>query len=157
MTEISFSLIGVDALADKLQSVSDEIRYKGGRAGLRRAANFVANNARARAEAIDDPVTGRRIAKNIAVRWSARRFKATGDLMFRIGVLHGARVKLKGNPDAGESGPTPHWRFKEFGTEDSPAEPFMRPALANNINEATNIFVVECEKAIDRAVKRANK
>jgi len=157
MDTVQFSLIGVDALLNKIKSVSHEIGYKGGRTGLRKAANFVADNARARAEQMDDAETGRKIANNFAVLWSSRRFKSTGDLMFRIGVRHGAVIREKGNPDSGSNGPTPHWRFKEFGTENLPAESFMRPALANNINEATNIFITECEKAIDRAVKRASK
>lgn len=37
------------------------------------------------------------------------------------------------------------------------ASPFMRSALADNIAEVTSTFVSEYEKAIDRAIKRAQK
>jgi HK97 gp10 family phage protein len=37
------------------------------------------------------------------------------------------------------------------------ARPFMRPALSENTAQATDIFVKEYEKAIDRAIKRAAK
>ncbi|MNR69206.1 hypothetical protein D3C85_1942950 [compost metagenome] len=42
----------------------------------------------------------------------------------------------------------------EFGTTKMQGSPFMRKALADNISAATNIFVTEYEKAIDRAIKR---
>ncbi|MCY1370928.1 phage protein, HK97 gp10 family [compost metagenome] len=45
----------------------------------------------------------------------------------------------------------------EFGTEKARAQPFMRSALADHISEVTNTFVTEYEKAIDRAIKRAQK
>ncbi|MNN77334.1 hypothetical protein D3C81_1937890 [compost metagenome] len=107
------------------------------------------------AERIDDKATGRSIADNIALRWNGRLFKQTGNLGFRIGVLHGAVLKDGG--DLGQNAPTPHWRLLEFGTEKMAAAPFMRPALADNISLVTNTFVTEYEKAIDRAIRRAAK
>ena len=107
------------------------------------------------AERIDDKQTGRSISDNIALRWNGRLFKQTGDLGFRIGVLHGAVLAAGG--DLGQNAPTPHWRLIEFGTEKMAAAPFMRPALANSISEVTSTFVTEYEKAIDRAIRRAAK
>lgn len=154
---IEFSLIGLDSLLGKLDSVKQDVKLKGGRFALRKAAQLVAAKAKAGAERVDDPETGRSIAANIALRWNGRLFKRTGDLGFRIGVRHGGVIRVKGNPDPGVNGPTPHWRLIEFGTEHSRAQPFMRSALADNISAATGIFVSEYEKAIDRAIKRAAK
>lgn len=150
---IEFSLTGLDSLLGKLDSVSDDLRRKGGRAALRKAGNVVVNKAKANARRIDDATTGRSIADNIALRWNGRLFKQTGNLGFRIGVVHGA--VLKNNPDKGENAPTPHWRLFEFGTEKMRAQPIMRPALENSIDEVTSTFVDEYEKALDRAIKRA--
>lgn len=125
---------------------------RGGRAALRKAAQVVVQKAKAGAERIDDKATGRSIADNIALRWNGRLFKRTGDLGFRIGVLHGAVLKNGG--DLSQNAPTPHWRLLEFGTEKMAAVPFMRPALANSISEVTNTFVTEYEKSIDRAIRR---
>lgn len=154
---IEFSILGLDSLLGKLESISYDVKRKGGRAALRKAAQLVANNAKQGAQRVDDATTGRRIADNIALRWNGRLFKRTGDLGFRIGVLHGAVIMNEGNPDEGAKGPTPHWRLLEFGTEKMRAQPFMRSALADHISEATNTFVIEYEKAIDRAIKRAQK
>ncbi len=96
---VEFSLTGLDSLLGKLDSVSDDLRRKGGRAALRKAGNVVVNKAKANARRIDDAATGRSIADNIALRWNGRLFKQTGNLGFRIGVVHGA--VLKNNPDKG--------------------------------------------------------
>ncbi|EIC82082.1 HK97-gp10 family putative phage morphogenesis protein [Serratia sp. M24T3] len=152
---IEFSLIGLDSLLGKLDTISDDLRRKGGRAALRKAANVIAEKAKANAMRVDDPHTGRSIADNIAIRWNGKVFKTTGNLGFRIGVLHGA--VLKNHPDKAKNAPTPHWRLLEFGTEKMKAQPIMRPAIASGAAEAVNTFVLEYEKAIDRAIARAQK
>lgn len=152
---VEFSILGLGSLLGKLQEVSVDVRRKGGRAALRKAAQVVVQKAKEGAERIDDSATGRSISDNIALRWNGRLFKRTGDLGFRIGVLHGAVLKDGG--DLSANAPTPHWRLFEFGTEKMPAAPFMRPALADNISLVTSTFVTEYEKAIDRALRRAAK
>lgn len=152
---VEFSLLGLDSLLGKIQAVKYETKRKGGRAALRRAANVVAEKAKQGAERLDNKDTGRAISDNIAVRWNGRLFKRSGDLGFRVGVLHGAVLADGG--DLSPNAPTPHWRLLEFGTEKMPAAPFMRPALADNISEVTGTFITEYEKAIDRAIKRALK
>lgn len=152
---VEYTLTGVDELMGKLESISDDMKRKGGRAALRKAANVIANRAKANAQRLDDPETGRSIADNIAVRWNGREFKRNGNLAFRIGVLHGA--VLKNHPDKAKNAPTPHWRLLEFGTEKMRAQPIMRPAADSGAYEASNTFVVEYGKAIDRAIARAAK
>lgn len=152
---IEFALEGIDGLVSKLEAISYDMKRKGGRSALRKAAQVVANKAKEGAERLDDPETGRSIAANIALRWNGRLFKVSGDLGFRVGVLHGAVLKNGG--DLSANSPTPHWRLLEFGTTKMAAQPFMRKALADNISEVTNTFITEYEKAIDRAIKRAAK
>lgn len=155
---VEFSITGLDSLLGKLEAVTYDLKRKGGRSALRRAAQLVADKAKEGAQALDDAETGRSIANNIALRWNGRLFKRTGDLGFRIGVMQGAVLAKAGQQsDISAGGPTPHWRLLEFGTEKMEAQPFMRKALADNISEATNTFVTEYEKAIDRAIKRTAK
>lgn len=179
---LSFQISGEKELNAKLKGLNRETKFKGGRFALRKAANIVKNAAVSNALAIDDPETAEQIAKNIVIRWGSRRFKSTGDLMFRVGVLGGARPpqsakqqrrnarrrgahgrsleqlgevagRGKGNP----GGDTFYWRYLEFGTEKMPAHPFMRKSLSDNIENATNEFVRQYNRAIDRALKRAGK
>lgn len=181
MPDRRFMLQGLDALLKKMNAVSDEIKFKGGRFALRKAANLVASEVKKGAAVIDDPKTREQIQKNVAVRFGSKSFRRTGNLVFRVGILGGARAtgrealrsarrrrgkgiasleslgelagKGKGNP----GGDTWHWRFVEFGTRKTGARPFMRPALERNIQAATDTFIREAERAIDRAVKRGGK
>lgn len=150
-----FGLQGIETLIAKFGAITYDVKYKGGRFALRKAANIVAKAAKTNAVAVDNPATGRSIAGNIAVRFSTRTFKRSGNLLFRVGVLHGA--KLKDGGDISPNAPTPHWRLIEFGTEKMAAHPFMRPALENNISAATNEFASQYNKSIDRAIKKAAK
>jgi HK97 gp10 family phage protein len=152
---LDFKLQGVDGLVAKLEAVSYDMKRKGGRSALRKAAQLVADRAKENASRIDDPETGRSIAKNIALRWNGRLFKQSGNLGFRVGVLYGAVLKNGG--DKAANSPTPHWRLIEFGTVKMRGTPFMRRALAEHIGEATDAFVSSYTKAIDRAIKRAAK
>lgn len=154
--DVQFSILGLDSLLGKLESITYDMKRKGGRSALRKAAQLVANAAKENAKSLDDPETGRSIADNIGLRWSRRRFEQTGDLMFRVGVLKGAKFTRGEQPtEAGAA--TPHFRLLEFGTANMPAQPFLRRALSENIQAATNEFVTSYEKAIDRAIKRAAK
>lgn len=152
---IQFKIEGRESLFAKFDAIKHDLKRKGGRAALRKAAMVVVKAAKQNAKGIDDPGTGRSIADNVALRWDGKLFKRTGDLGFRIGILHGAVLKKGG--DTSKNAPTPHWRLIEFGTETARANPFFRRALAENIATVTDTFLTEYEKAIDRAIKRAAK
>ncbi|MCY1397749.1 phage protein, HK97 gp10 family [compost metagenome] len=156
--DIEFSITGLDSLLGKLDELSYDVKRKGGRSSLRKAAQIVVNHAKQNAAGLDDANTGRSIADNVAMRWNGRLNKRTGDLGFRVGVLHGAVLPKKGETaETTANAPTPHWRLLEFGTEKMRAQPFMRSALADHISEVTGTFVSEYEKSIDRALRRARK
>jgi len=164
---------GIDGVLSRIKELQSDIKIKGGRAAGRKAANFIKNKLVQGAASVDDKSTAEAIYKNAAVRFSNKTFKATGDVAFRIGILGGARnyANTKKNVRSGKAGKsyatggdktnpggdTWYWRLVEFGTESVAARPFARPALENNAAEATNIFAVEFEKAMGRALKRAAK
>lgn len=152
---VSYSLIGIDSLLAKLESISYDMKRKGGRFALRKAAGVVEKALKRNASAIDDPNTPADISKNVAVRFSNRTFKQTGNLKFRVGILGGAsKAKL----DTGlAGGDTRHWRHVEMGTESVAAQPFMRRSLEENIGPATSEFIKQYEAALDRAIKKASK
>lgn len=170
---LDFNIIGVEQLSAKLKVISDDIKFKGGRFALRKAANLVRDAAKKNASKIDDPKTAENIEKNIAVRWSSKTFKRNGNLKFRVGVRGGAQSygntrenRRKGRAgktyktDGGKGNPggdTFHWRFAEFGTSRSRAQPFMRRSLSENVGEATAEFVKQYDKAIVRTLRRAEK
>jgi HK97 gp10 family phage protein len=164
VADVSFSLTGLDSLLGKFEAVTYDVKRKGGRSALRKAAKMVAGFAKENALKIDDSQTGRSIAENIDLRWNGRLFKRAGDLGFRVGVRQGAKLPDKGDEVSFSGGaPTPHWRLIEFGFYNKragvnvAAQPFMRKALADHISEITNEFVSQYDRALDRAIKRAKK
>ena len=166
MADVSFQLEGLDALLGKFEAITYDLKRKGGRTALRKAAKVVHDAAYKNALALDDPTTSKSIADNVSIRWSSKRFNRTGDLMFSVGVGGGARyANTKENVRKGRVGEEHlntggnvfYWRFLEFGTQKMAARPFLRKALADNIEQATNTFVTAYEKAIDSAIKRAAK
>lgn len=175
---VSFDIQGLEPVLDKMKELESLPKKKATRFALRKAANLVRDRARANARRLDDPETANSIADNIAVRQDTKHYRRTGDLKMSVGVRGGAKSKAKNAALPG--GDTYYWRFLEFGREPvtlkkgvmaNPAtgeffgqrvsgvaaQPFMRPALAESIDPATDEFVRQLDKAIDRAIKRANK
>lgn len=155
MIQVDFS--GIEAVKQKLKGISAATGQKAGRRALGKAARVIRDEARKNARRVNDPATAEDIAKNIAVRFSSRLFRRTGNLGFRVGVLGGAKqgenaggILSKNTP----GGDTWYWRLVEFGTQDFAAKPFMRPAMTSKMQEATNVFVAEYSKQIDLLLRK---
>ena len=149
---ISFTLTGFEEVRKKLAITPIKLRTKGARKALSTAANIVTKAARQNAERVDDLETGRRIRDNIGKRSRSRYSRRTGDAMVSVGVLTERGPIPKGNPDTGRRGNTPHWHLVELGTEKARAQPFLRPALADNIGAVIDKFAVELDKEIEKAL-----
>lgn len=170
---VEVSLTGLDSLLGKMEAVSDVTRNKAGRFALRKAANLIRDRARSNAARVDDPLTKEAIYKNIVASFGSREFRRTGNLTFRVGVMGGARqyAQTKANVRNGRAGGTYktagdkgnpggdtwYWRMLEFGTEHAAARPIIRPAMNGIDGPVINVFAEEMEKAIDRAIRQAEK
>lgn len=168
---VQFTLDGVEELTATLRGVTEDTRRRGGRFALRKAAQVIRDQAKSNAERLDDPDSPQNISLNIVERWSGRYYRRTGDLMFRVGVLGGARQYATtrenvrrgragqfystGGDTGNPGGDTFYWRFLEFGTERAAAKPFMRPAIDQAGQQAVNTFISEYQKSLDRAIRRA--
>lgn len=112
----------------------------------RQSMNIVRDAARENAKRIDDPVTREKIFKNIST--STGKTRDTNSIKMRVGVRGGASFSNP-NPPNTSGGDTRHWRWIEFGRTGVPAVPFMRPALAMNIenviNKFSQVFVTELD------------
>lgn len=169
---LTVQIEGIEALQGKLRGLPQALRAKGIRYAGRKAAIVIQQAAVANAMRIDDPATAESIAKNIVVRFSNRTFKRTGNIMFRVGVMGGARQYAEtkenrrkrrvgdsyetGGDKSNPGGDTWYWRLIEFGTERFPAKPFMRPALDQNLGKATDEFVRQMDRWLTRNIKKIN-
>lgn len=141
-----FKIEGLDAVLAKMRGLAPKLLKKGLRSAGTKAMRIVRDDARRVARTFDDPESGSNIAKNIITRYDARGSKREGGAVTKVGVAGGARPR-PGREDTG------HWRLIEFGTEHMPARPFMRPALANNIEHVTTVYVQALDAEIDKAMK----
>lgn len=153
------AITGLDATLERMRQLSLNMQKKHARKAARKAMKIVENAAKANAKAIDDPATRAAIQKNIAMR--AGRTKSGADyIVMRVGVQGGAGTnkdskeivqkerKKKGqaaqqlteNQVALPGGDTRHFRYVELGTATTPATPFLRNALADNVDAVTDSF-----------------
>ncbi|WP_333666021.1 HK97-gp10 family putative phage morphogenesis protein [Acinetobacter guillouiae] len=150
MADIQFDIQGLDQLQSKLERLNNPRKVKSMvRKALRQAANIVRDAARNNAKLIDDPETREKIWKNISVQGGKTRNPS--DIKIRVGVRGGASFSNP-NPPNLSGGDTRHWRWVEFGSVNNPAAPFMRPALANNIQPVTDKFAQMLNDEIDKAL-----
>lgn len=149
-------VMGVDELNAKFRQLPTRLGMNAMRRALRKGANVVRDAARANAKRIDDPNTPADISKNIAVSAGGkRREQRAGGPMMRVGVRGGARPR---SGDSGLSGGnTTHWRFIEFGTERSAAQPFMRPAAESNVQAVVSAVIQDMPKQMQRELAKMKK
>ncbi|WP_165856735.1 HK97-gp10 family putative phage morphogenesis protein [Marinobacter sp. JSM 1782161] len=155
---VEFSLIGLDSLQSKLDAATYDMKRRGGRFALRKAAQVLKRQVQQNAKRLDDPQSAADISENVAERWSGRTFKRTGNLAFRVGIMGGAGGSKSASAlSTLPGGDTRHWRHLEFGTERARAQPFMRPAMDQAAGAIINEFADQYEKALVRAIRRANR
>lgn len=151
---VTVKIEGLDEITKQFQKLEKGVRLKAGRSALGKAARVVTNAAKQIVQQSDDPDTGRRIADNIAQRFRSKYFKRTGDLMVSVGVATPKGKIPKGNPDEGRKGPTPHWHLVEEGTEKMRAQPFLRPAAAQNVGKVVDVFGASLAQQLDKLAQK---
>ena len=145
---VEFRMTGMDQFKQKMGRLRNPKKAKSiARKAARQAMNIVRDSARVNARAIDDPETAEKIFKNISV--AAGRSRDPNVIVMRVGVRGGASFSNK-NPPKLSGGDTRHWRWVEFGSANNIAVPFMRPALARNIQQVTDKFAQVFNTEIDR-------
>lgn len=148
MAGVEVEITGLDDVVSKLQRLANPRRTKSlALKASRQAMKIVLDAARQNAKAIDDPETAEKIWKNITTR--AGRSRNPNQVIMRVGVQGGASFSNP-NPPSTSGGDTRHWRWIEYGKSGVPAVPFMRPALATNIQRVTNKFAEVFEAELDK-------
>lgn len=154
-------LLGADSVLEKLRELPPKLRRKALNAAMRKGMAIVRKAAQAGARRFDDPTTAQSIPKEIAVRSNAKKARrmGPGTFLVQVGVKGGAKSYRdnRSNRRAGRVGQSYegggnvwHWRLVEFGTSKMRAQPFMRPALANNVDAVIATVTRELDAAITK-------
>ena len=123
-SSIEYRLRGADDVVARFRNLSKGMRRKVAVPAAKDAMDIVLQDAKARAQRVDDPETPNYIPANIAM---VER-KALGEQIDAAVVSVGVR-RRKGRAGGGN---TFYWWWVELGTEHSQAHPFIRPSLDHN-------------------------
>lgn len=150
---------GLDDVLKKMDELTKNVAKKHVKKALRAAAKPVLQSAKDNAKKIDDPNTSADISKNLVVR--AGKTSDKNSEKVRIGVKGGGEfwrsnknVQRKGKPRQSNPYYTPvendtkHFWLVEFGTAKTKAQPYLRPALESNIQNATDEFAESLKAAL---------
>ena len=149
---VEFNIEGLDEVQEKLKRLANpRLMKNAARRSMRKAMAIVRDAARSGAKNIDDPQTAEKIWKNIAI--AAGKTRNPNEVIMRVGVRGGASFSNP-NPPKTSGGDTRHFRWVEFGSANNPPTPFLRPALANNIQAVTNSFAENFNKEIDKELAK---
>lgn len=160
-----FDLRLKQGVVNKLKKLPIKLQKKYLGSAVRKGANIIKQAAVSKAKSFDDPETSEKVYKEIVVRTNSRLGKANGGIAMQVGVKGGAKRyrNNKANRRTGKAGQSYegpgkvyYWRFLEFGTSKMAAQPFMRPALANNVGAATDAITSSINDGIDRIVTGGN-
>lgn len=149
---VEFNIEGLEPVQEKLKRLGNpRLMKNAARRSMRKAMAIVRDAARSGAKNIDDPQTAEKIWKNIAI--AAGKTRNPNEVIMRVGVRGGASFSNP-NPPKTSGGDTRHFRWVEFGSANNPPTPFLRPALANNIQAVTNSFAENFNKEIDKELAK---
>lgn len=161
---------GLEQVLALLRRLPIDLQKKGLNKAMRAGANVVRKAAAANIKAMDDRKSKERIFANVVAQYASRSSRRLGGVMFRVGVLGGAKqygntkenVRArrvgksyrtggdKGNP----GGDTWYWRFVEFGVPSrgiSARRP-MTKALSQNSERSIGVIVYKLGDAITAEV-----
>lgn len=159
MAEINAQIEGLEPVLARLKSLGPDIQRRSLRTGMRKGAALVRKAAQDAA-----PKRSGDMAKNIRIQFASRTAKQVGGVAFRVGVRGGAQQPGSANRYArsrkgrasttAAGGSTWYWRLVEFGTAKMEAQPFMRPALRNNVTRIIDTVAKDVNDGIDQEMKR---
>ena len=154
-----FVIEGLEDALRKMDEMTKNVAKKHVKKALRAAAKPVLQSAKDNAKKIDDPKTSEDISKNIVVR--AGKTGDKNSIKLRVGVKDGGqfwrknkKVQRKGKPRQDNpnytflANDTRHFGLVELGTAKTKAQPFLRPALEDNVQTATEAFADQIKKDI---------
>lgn len=121
---ITYKLKGADNLSKVFRTLPQQLQRQIVLPAAKEAMDIVLQDAKRRADAIDDPTTFPDISKNMALIEDTKFFDETGSTKISVGV----RKTKKGF----RGGNTYFWWYLELGTSRIRARPFMRNALGEN-------------------------
>lgn len=151
-----------DGLLLQLKSLPVKVQRKVVASAMRKGAAIVRKAAQTKAKTFDRAETPNKVWKEVTVRTNSRLGRQNNGYALSVGVKGGARRytnnaknRRQGRVGATYEGPGKvyYWRFLEFGTQKMKAQPFMRPALSENVEQVMDVVAAELDTRITQLVQ----
>ena len=139
---------GVAQLRERMKGLPYKVQKQVIQPSVRYGAQIIAEQARAIVRHMDDPTTGRQIARNIVVKYRSKRSAQIKGVVYSIGVEYPRGRMPKGNPDDGIN--TPHFHLLELGTEKMRAQPFLVPAAIMRAQDVSQEIAARAAKRLEK-------
>lgn len=174
--DIKVTMSDPRGILNALAKLSEKEQRKVANSAGRKAMAPVRLDAELNAAEFDRGWTPESVKKNIAIQRSPRQGRQQGGVVYRVGVLGGARqyshtkenvrkgrvssdgrqrsFYKTGGSASNPGGDTWYWRFLEFGTKHSRAQPFLQRALTKNLTRVTDIVTIEFNAGLDKLFKK---
>lgn len=147
----SFEVKGLRELGAAMKDLGDEVGSRIARGMTNQAAQLV--KAAAVANIIKSPSVDKGHLRDSVIVKKLGRGESDLTAEYIVTVRGRGKKSKKGVTVAG----APDAHFVEFGTVNMPAEPFLRPALDNNVTKAVETMKRYGEKRIEAAARKAAK
>lgn len=151
-TRSEFRMEGFADLEKALKELGAPVATKAGAEGLRRATNVMRDAVKANAPEGDQPT--RRTWRN---KDGSQGVADYGRLKQNIKTRKQRARKAHTISYVVTTGRAFWGRFSEFGTEHEPARPWFKPAVDKVAGQVVSAIQTELKKAIDKAVRKANR
>ena len=139
---------GFQEMREKMKGLPYKVQKQVVQPAVRYGANIIAEQARAIVRHMDDPTTGRQIARNIVVKYRSKRSAQIKGVVYSIGVEYPRGRMPPGNPDDGVN--TPHFHLLELGTEKMRAQPFLVPAAIMRAQDVSQEIAARAAKRLEK-------
>ena len=140
---------GVSELREKMKGLPYQIQKQVIQTPVREGANIIAEQARAIVRHIDDPTTGRQIARNIVVKYRSKWSKRIQGVVYSVGVEYPrGKIDQPSNPDDGVN--TPHWHIVHEGTEHIRPQPFLTEAMIMRMQDVSAHIAARATKRFEK-------
>ena len=157
--DVTVNVSGLDKLLDRFHKLPDKLQKKGAVRAAREAMKSVQRTAQASARMFDDPASGERIWRNVAIQNATRTGRRIGGVAMRVGIRGGARRYANTSQNrrsrrvgqeyqgpvgdkSAPGGDTYYWWYLELGTQRAKAMAFLEPALSDNAQEVTDTLAM---------------
>ncbi len=143
------NITGGKEIAEALRKLSTKVA----RNGLRRAVSAAAAMMRDEAKA-NAPVDTGEMRRDVKIKRMKDTRGGPFGATFAVYVQSGKKSRLSGRARNVEKDSF-YWRFVEFGTSKTPAQPFMRPAYESKKEEAIKVVGDILDEVIQKAATEA--